>query len=100
MADGEQFEVKHRRRVKALLSAGHAFRNILDMHFYWYREVFRFLKSRSRVVSLADYAAEKSLILNIPYRMLLGDDETAPVEPAPEGSAYARPDRRRRDCPF
>jgi hypothetical protein len=70
------------------------------MHFYWYREVFRFLKSRSRAVSLADYAAEKSLILNIPHRVLLGDDETAPLELASEGKAHARPDRRRRDCPF
>jgi predicted nucleotidyltransferase len=77
IADREQLAAKNRRCVEALLSAGRVFRNILDMHFYWYREVFRFLKSRSRVVSLADYAAEKSLILNIPHRMLLGDDETA-----------------------
>ena len=99
MADGEQLAAKNRRRVEALLSAGHAFRNILDMHFYWYREVFRFLKSRSRVVSLADYAAEKSLILNIPHRMLLGDDESArsnrhrkakPMHDRTDGVATAR----------
>jgi hypothetical protein len=73
---------------------------LIDMHFYWYQEVFRFLKSRSRVVSFADYAAEKSLILNIAHRMLLGDDEITSVEGAPESNAYTRPDRRTRDCPF
>jgi hypothetical protein len=41
IADREQLAAKNRRRVEALLSAGHVFRNILDMHFYWYREVFR-----------------------------------------------------------
>jgi predicted nucleotidyltransferase len=86
ITDRERLAVKNRRRVEALLSAGHLFRGILDIHFYWYREVFRFLKSRSRVISLADYAAEKSLILNVPHRMLLGDDEPAPVEPAPNAS--------------
>jgi hypothetical protein len=47
--------------LKRLLAGSHAFRNILDMHFNWYREVFRLLKNRNRVISLADYAAEKSL---------------------------------------
>ena len=51
-------------------------------------------------ISLADYAAEKSLILAVPHRMLLGDDETAPAESAPERKVHARPERRRRDCPL
>jgi predicted nucleotidyltransferase len=100
IADREQLAVKNRRRVEALLSAGHVFRRILDIHFYWYREVFRFLKSRSRVISLADYAAGKSLILSVPHRMLLGDDEPAPIEPAPESTPGARGGRQPRDCPF
>jgi predicted nucleotidyltransferase len=100
IADRERLAVKNRHRVEALLSAGHVFRGILDIHFYWYREVFRFLKSRSRVISLADYAAEKSLILNVPHRLLHGEDEPAPVEPATERKPSARPSRRRRDYPF
>jgi predicted nucleotidyltransferase len=100
IADRERLAAKNRRRVEALLRAGHVFRGILDIHSYWYREVFRFLKNRSRVISLADYAAEKSLILNVPHRMLLGDDEPAPVEPAPERKPRSRPGRRPRDCPF
>jgi predicted nucleotidyltransferase len=100
IADRERLAAKNRRCVEALLSTGHIFRGILDIHFYWLREGFRFLKSRSRVISLADYAAEKSLILNVPHSMLLGDDEPAPVEPAAEPKPRGRAGRRSRDCRF
>jgi predicted nucleotidyltransferase len=42
IADRERLAAKNRRRVQSLLDSGHVFRNILDIHFYWYREVFRF----------------------------------------------------------
>jgi predicted nucleotidyltransferase len=100
IADRERLAAKNRRRVQALLDSGHVFRNILDIHFYWYREVFRFLKSRSPVISLADYAAEKPLIMNVPHRMLLGEEEAVPSEPPPERQRRARQSRRDRDCPF
>ena len=100
IADRERLAAKNRRRVQALLDSGQVFRNILNIHFYWYREVFRFLKSRSRVISLADYGAEKSLIMNVPHRMLLGKEEAVPAEPAPESQPRVEPSRRRRDCPF
>jgi hypothetical protein len=41
--------------------------------------VLRFLKSRSRAISLADYNMEKRPFLAVPHRMLLGDDEPAPI---------------------
>jgi predicted nucleotidyltransferase len=91
IADPERLAPKNRRRVEALLAAGHVFRNVLDMHFCWYREVFRFLKSRSRVISLADYAAEKSLILNVPHHMLLGEDETVPAAPPTKPPPRVKP---------
>ena len=100
ITDQEELAAKNRRRVERLLSAGHRFRNILDMHFYWYREVFRFLKSGSRVISLADYAAEKSLIMNVPHRMLLGDEEVVPAQPGPEPPPRVKRTRRQRDDPF
>jgi predicted nucleotidyltransferase len=100
ITDRERLAAKNRRRVERLLAAGQVFRNILDMHFYWYREVFRFLKSRSRVISLADYAAEKPLIMNVPHRMLLGEEEIVPAEPPAEPQPRVRPRRRQRDCPF
>jgi hypothetical protein len=70
------------------------------MHVYWYREVFRFLKSRSRVILLADYAAEKALILSVPHRMLLGEEETPPAELPPEPRPRIKRSRRDSDCPF
>jgi len=100
IADRERLAAKNRRRVQSLLDSGHVFRNILDIHFYWYREVFRFLKSRSRVISLADYAAEKSLILNVPHHMLLGEDEILPAVHPTEPQPRVKATKRQRDCPF
>ena len=100
IADRERLAAKNRQRVQGLLEAGHVFRNTLDIHFYWYREVFRFLKSRSRVISLADYAAEKSLILNVPHHMLLGEDEILPAVHPTEPQPRVKATKRQRDCPF
>ena len=44
----------------------------------------RFLKGRSRVISLADYTMEKSLVLAVPHRMLLGEPEELEPEPPPK----------------
>jgi hypothetical protein len=49
IADRERLAAENRRRVEAQLAAGHVFRNILDIHFYWYREVFDFEESQPRV---------------------------------------------------
>lgn len=95
----ERLEQQNRQRLEELAERGRTFRNILEVHAYWHREVFRFLKGGSRVVSLADYAAEKSLILTVPHQMLLGEDE----EPPRLTPARRNPGRRRRqprDCPF
>jgi predicted nucleotidyltransferase len=100
ISDREELGTKNRRRVERLLAGGHVFRNVLEMHFYWYREVFRFLKSRSRVISLADYAAEKSLVMNVPHRMLLGDEEVVPAEPPLNPRPRVKRSRRRHDDPF
>ena len=79
----DQLQQENQERVEELVDRGRKFRNILEIYAHWHLEVFRFLKGRSRVVSLADYAAEKSLILRVPHRMLLGEDEPPPVEAAP-----------------
>jgi hypothetical protein len=97
--DRDRLEEQNRRRVEELAHRGRKFRNILEIHAYWYREVFRFLKGRSRVVSLADYAAEKSLILKVPHQILLGEDEQLPLL----SRTQRRPGKRSgqpRDCPF
>jgi predicted nucleotidyltransferase len=99
-ADRERHAVENQRQVEALVRAGHVFRNAFDMQLYWYREVFRILKSRGRIISLADYRAEKSFILKVPHRMLLGEEEQLPAEPPPEAQPRLKPSRRPRGCPF
>lgn len=96
----DQLQQENQERVEELVDRGRKFRNILEIYAHWHLEVFRFLKGRSRVVSLADYAAEKSLILRVPHRMLLGEDEPPPVEAAPRPEPHAKSGRRPRDCPF
>jgi hypothetical protein len=57
-----------------------------------------FLKGGSRAISLADYNVEKRLVLAVAHRMLLGDDEAAPIS----GDDASVPQLRclLRDCPF
>ena len=100
IADREKFAARNLRRVQSLARAGRMFRDFFDVQLHWRRDVFQFLKSRSRVISLADYAAEKSLIMNVPHRMLLGAEEVVPAEPPPEPQPRAKPSRGPRDCPF
>jgi hypothetical protein len=76
----------------------HPFRHTIEYAACWYREVFRFLKSGSRAISLTAYDVEKRLILAVPHRMLLGDDEPAPI--SAEHARVPRVRRRSRACPF
>jgi hypothetical protein len=92
-ADFDRARVANYERVEKLAQQGHRFQNFLDQEFCWYQEVFRFLKGRSRVLSVADYKAEKALVLTVPHRVLLGDPEPAPAVPAPE--APQRPVREK-----
>jgi predicted nucleotidyltransferase len=100
IADHVKLAARNKRRVESLARAGHVFRDAFDVHVHWYREVFQFLKSRSRIISLANYAAEKSLIMNVPHRTLLGEDEQVAAEPPPDPKPRQMPSRRPRDCPF
>jgi hypothetical protein len=71
----------------------------LEMELWWHRETFQFLKGGSRVIALADYAAEKSFILAVPHRVLIGRPEQLPAEnPAPP--TPTRRSRRPRGLPF
>ena len=80
------------------MTLGQRFRHTIDYAACWRLEVFRFLKSGSRAISLADYNVEKRLILAVPHRMLLGDDEPEPI--SAEHAPVPRVRRRSRDCPF
>jgi len=92
---------KNLERVEDLAARGHRFRNFLEQEGCWYWEVFGFLKGRSRVISLADYVAEKTFVLAVPHRFLIGQPEHVAPQLAPSTpSRPARSRRRPRDCPF
>ena len=98
-ADPARAQVLNQERVEELAARGHEFRNILEVGHCWHRETFKFLKSRSRVISLADYAVEKSFILAVPHQFLIGTPEqTQASEPATPAPAARK--RRPRGVPF
>ena len=96
--DFERQTTQNYERVEELRESGRRFRNVVEIAACWYWEVFRFLKGHSRVISLADYEVEKALVLAVPHRVLLGDDEAAPEAVDPQLEPKRR--RRPRDCPF
>jgi predicted nucleotidyltransferase len=59
----DRARIKNYERVEKLAMQGHRFRNFVEQEGCWYWEVFGFLKGRSRVIALADYAAEKTFVL-------------------------------------
>jgi predicted nucleotidyltransferase len=99
-SDFDQARAKNYARVEKLAAKGHRFRNFLEQEGCWYWEVFGFLKGRSRVVALADYATEKTFVLMVPHRVLLGDAETSLSAPIPGKRQLPVRKRQPRDCPF
>jgi hypothetical protein len=101
--DPGRFQQQNHARVKLLATMGHSFRNEFEMLFCWQFEIWRFLKGRSRGLSLHDYQVEKSLVLTVPHRALIGDDEPPPMPQPPPTLEQLKPRRRSRredDCPF
>jgi len=99
-ADRNRARVQNYDRVEKLAREGQRFRNFLEREACWHWEVFAFLKGRSRVISLADYTAEKTFVLAVPHRFLLGKPEQTGVQPKPNAPVPAARSRRSRDCPF
>jgi len=52
------------------------------------------------VISLADYDVEKTLVLAVPHRVLIGVPEELETEAEPEKPKSARRKRRHGDIPF
>ena len=92
-ADFDRAHEQNYRRAEELAEKGKQFRNVLDWELCWYFETRHFLKGGSRVIAMADYKAEKALVLAAPHRFLIGDSG------AYHYPACAR-QRRPRDCPF
>jgi len=99
-ADFDRARVKNYERVEKLGTQGHRFRNFLEQEGCWYWEVFGFLKGQSRVIALADYSVEKTFLLRVPHRFLMGHPERIAVQSAPSALEPGARKRRPRDCPF
>lgn len=101
--DRDRLHQQNQERAEVLARTGRGFRNDFEMLFCWRFEVWKFLKGRTRAISLHDYQAEKSLVLVVPHRVLIGDDELPPVPEVRQPARPAAQRRRRRrddDCPF
>lgn len=99
-ADFDRARVKNYERVEELATQGRRFRNFLEREGCWYWEVFGFLKRQSRVIALADYSVEKTFVLTVPHRFLIGQPEQIAVQSPPSTPEPGARKRRRRECPF
>jgi predicted nucleotidyltransferase len=99
-SDFDQARAKNYERVEKLAVEGHRFRNFLEQEGCWYWEVLGFLKGRSRVISLADYATEKPFVLAVPHRVLFVGVESTSSAPNPGTPQRPVRKRRPRHCPF
>ena len=95
--DVERARTLNNQRVAELTRTGQRFASFLERAAWWHRETFRFLKGRSRSISLADYQAEKAFVDKVPHRFLIGEVDK---NPAPAPSPKRRRTRRRNECPF
>jgi predicted nucleotidyltransferase len=96
----ERAQGQNRQRAEELANKGRRFRNVLEWEGCWYWEAFRFLKGRSRVITLADFNAEKTFVLAVPHRFLIGEPERMVVQLSPTTPAPAVRKRRPRNCPY
>ena len=99
-ADFDRARVKNYERAEELAIRGHRFRNFLEQEGCWYWEVLRFLKGQSRVIALADYSVEKTFVLTVPHRFLIGQPEQIGAQLAPSTPGPGARKRRPCDCPF
>src|ERR1035437_2948354 len=95
--DFDRARLKNQQRAEELADQGRGFRNFLEWEACWYLESFRYLKGRSRVISLAHYSVEKTFVLAAPHRFLIGEAEQIAAPNAPRPAPRSR---RPRGCPF
>jgi predicted nucleotidyltransferase len=86
-------------RVEQLQMAGRRF-NWLEIEYWWHLEAFRFLKSRSRAISLIDYTAEKEFMDRVPHLVLLSAVTGVAESRNDMSKSPLRRRRRTSGCPF
>jgi predicted nucleotidyltransferase len=97
--DFDRARAQNYLRAEELAQKGKRFRDFIDLELCWYFETRHFLKGGSRVIAMADYKAEKALVLAVPHRVLLGDDELLRDDPKTKSRPLIR-SRRPWDCAF
>ncbi|MGD0499472.1 MAG: nucleotidyltransferase domain-containing protein [Bryobacteraceae bacterium] len=99
-SDYEQVREANERRLADLEARGQRVAGgFLARETWWWREVLRFLKARSRAISFHDYAYEKELVDAVPNQVIFAalerEEERPKTPPTP-----VRRSGRSRDCPF
>ena len=95
---GRLRELNHQRATE-MERNGHRFRRTLDRESWWQMETFRYLKGRSRSISLVDYQTEKEFVDQVPHKVLFAAPE-ARAKPAKESPTQVHRSRRPKGCPF
>jgi hypothetical protein len=98
--DFDRAQEQNRQRVEVLANLVRRFRIVSAWEGCWYWEAFRFLTGRSRVIALAEFNAEKAIVLAVPHRFLSGKREQMAVQVPPTTPEPAARRRRPRHCPF
>jgi predicted nucleotidyltransferase len=98
-ADRSRLRELNYRRAAEWERNGHRFSRVLDRESWWQMETFRFLKDRSRSISLVDYQTEKAFVDQVPHRILFSKREEGAKPPLQPPTPIRRA-RRPKDCPF
>ena len=98
-ADPGRLRELNDQRVAESEQNGDRFSRMLDRQVWWQMETFRFLKSRSRSISLVDYQMEKEFVDRVPHKVLFAAQEQQ-AKSAPPQPTQIRRARRPKDCPF
>ena len=100
-ADWDRLRELTQKRVEQLCTAGRRFSNWIELEYWWHLEAFKFLKGRSRAISLIDYRAEKEFVDRVPHAVLFSGVSGVDAESQEqESKGLSRRRRRPRDCPF
>jgi predicted nucleotidyltransferase len=98
-SDRKRLRELNYERVEQFENNGHRLGRALDREVWWHAETFRFLKGRSRSISLLDYQVEKEFVDQVPHKVLFSAREER-SKPAKEPSKEIRRTRRPKGCPF
>ena len=82
---------KAQRRIAELAAQGRRFSGFLEREAWWRTEAFRFLKGRSRAISLHDYSGEKELIDAVAHQLIVPDTQKHVYKAKCSKSAHPSP---------